>query len=161
MAPLLCAVKFDPFLSLDCVGVEDGGAIQGMEGMKFCHLATLNRISMDDLKLVNSWSRGGSISGSKVSIKVEGLMVEGAIFDGKLVPTSHDSPTYSLAPTCTMAWVPKSGKDHYSRSESIKLPMYYSNERESIVAQLDMPCSSGDQDRWLQSGTVVFINNHL
>ena len=116
---------------------------------------------MDDLKLVNSWSRGGSISGSKVSIKVEGLMVEGAIFDGKLVPTSHDSPTYSLAPTCTMAWVPKSGKDHYSKSESIKLPMYYSNERESIVAQLDMPCSSGDQDRWLQSGTVVFINNHL
>ena len=119
------------------------------------------RISMDDLKLVNSWSRGGSISGSKVTIKVEGLMVEGAIFDGKLVPTSHDSPTYSLAPTCTMAWVPKSGKDHYSKSESIKLPMYYSNEREQIVAQLDMPCSSGDQDRWLQSGTVVFINSHL
>ena len=44
-----------------------------------------------------------------------------------------------------MAWVPKSGKDHYSKSEAIRLPMYYSNERESIVAQLDMPCSSGDQ----------------
>ena len=34
--------KFDPFLSLDCVRVEGvGGGIQGKEGIKFCHLATL------------------------------------------------------------------------------------------------------------------------
>ena len=35
MAPLRCAVKFDPFLSLDCARVEGGE-----EGIKFCHLAT-------------------------------------------------------------------------------------------------------------------------
>ena len=34
-------VKFDPFLSLDCARVEGGGAIQGKEGIKLCHLATL------------------------------------------------------------------------------------------------------------------------
>ena len=33
MAPLLYAVKLDPFLSLDFAGVEGGD--------KFCHLATL------------------------------------------------------------------------------------------------------------------------
>ena len=32
-------VKFDPFLTLDCARLE--GAIQGKEGIKFYHLATL------------------------------------------------------------------------------------------------------------------------
>ena len=65
MAPLRYAAKFDPFLSLDCARVEGVGAqsnfaiwqpcltylyicftavhpaaIQGKEGIKFCHLAT-------------------------------------------------------------------------------------------------------------------------
>ena len=39
MAPLRYAAKFDPFLSLDCA--LHPGAIQGKEGIKFCHLATL------------------------------------------------------------------------------------------------------------------------
>ena len=34
------AAKFDPFLSLDCNGVEAG--VEGLEiGVKFCHMATL------------------------------------------------------------------------------------------------------------------------
>ena len=40
MAPLRCAIKFDPFLSLDCASTPSG-AILGKEGIKFCHLATL------------------------------------------------------------------------------------------------------------------------
>ena len=41
MAPLRCAAKFDPFLSLDCAPhALHPGAIQGKEGIKFCHLAT-------------------------------------------------------------------------------------------------------------------------
>ena len=39
MAPLRYAAKFDPFLSLDCA--LHPGTIQGKEGIKFCHLATL------------------------------------------------------------------------------------------------------------------------
>ena len=38
MAPLRCAAKCDPFLSLDCAGVEGVGA---QSPIKFCHLATL------------------------------------------------------------------------------------------------------------------------
>ena len=37
MAPLRYAAKFDPFLSLDCARVEG----VGVEGITFCHLATL------------------------------------------------------------------------------------------------------------------------
>ena len=37
--------KSDPFLSLDCTapGWRVVGAIQGKEGIKFCHLATLEK----------------------------------------------------------------------------------------------------------------------
>ena len=49
MAPLCYAAKFDPFLSLDCAPTPSTlvpqalhpGAIQGKEGIKFSHLATL------------------------------------------------------------------------------------------------------------------------
>ena len=44
MALLRYAAKFDPFLSLDCAPhALHPGAIQGKEGIKFCHLATLIR----------------------------------------------------------------------------------------------------------------------
>ena len=42
MALLSCAAKFNPFLSLDCAPhALHPGTIQGMERIKFCHLATL------------------------------------------------------------------------------------------------------------------------
>ena len=41
MAPLRYAAKFDPFPSLDCALALQSGAIQGKEGIKLCHLATL------------------------------------------------------------------------------------------------------------------------
>ena len=42
MAPLRYTAKLDPFLSLDCTRVKGGaGTIQGKEGVKFYHLATL------------------------------------------------------------------------------------------------------------------------
>ena len=46
MSPLRCAAKFDPFLSLDCAPALHPDAIQGKEGIKFCHLATLCHMCM-------------------------------------------------------------------------------------------------------------------
>ena len=43
MAPLRYAAKFDPFLSLDYPPALYPGTIQGKEGIKFCHLATLHQ----------------------------------------------------------------------------------------------------------------------
>ena len=45
MAPLRYAAKFDPFLSLDCAGVEGGG--RNPIKSKFCHLATLYLATMN------------------------------------------------------------------------------------------------------------------
>ena len=115
---------------------------------------------MDELKLANSWNRSG-LTGAKISISVVGMMLEGAAFDGnRLVASEHDSPTHSMAPGCVLAWVPDNLPDHYSREEAIRLPLYLNSERDKIVASLDLPCgSSGSQDKWLQSGTVLFLSS--
>ena len=53
-------------------------------------------LSMDELKFSNAWSRGG-VTGAKLPIKVTGLLIEGATFDGvKLVDSSVQSPTLSM-----------------------------------------------------------------
>ena len=53
-------------------------------------------ISMSNLKLSTSWSRGG-VSGAKVSIKVSSLQLEAATFDGvRLTENSHDSPSIQV-----------------------------------------------------------------
>ena len=46
IAPLCYAAKFDPFLSLRPHALHPG-AIQGKEGIKFCHLATMCEMGRD------------------------------------------------------------------------------------------------------------------
>ena len=54
-----------------------------------------HNISMDELKLSNAWSRS-SLAGAKIPIKVTGILIEGAVFDGaKLTDSSAQSPTLS------------------------------------------------------------------
>jgi dynein heavy chain 2 len=74
-------------------------------------------VSMSDLKLQSSWSRGG-ISGAKLAVKINALELEGALFDGvRLSESRHDSPNIQIAPTCTLAWTPDSSREHLSASE--------------------------------------------
>ena len=54
-----------------------------------------HNISMDELKFANAWSRGG-MSNAKIPIKITGIKIEGAVFDGvKLGECSWDTSTYS------------------------------------------------------------------
>lgn len=68
---------------------------------------------MDNLVFVTSWARGG-IPDAKVSMKWSGLQMEGATFDGsRLMHNSHDSPSITVAPMCTVAWMPKVGRSSF------------------------------------------------
>ncbi|TRY75069.1 hypothetical protein TCAL_08574 [Tigriopus californicus] len=117
-------------------------------------------IAMDELKFVNTWSRNG-INNAKLPIQIGGVMIEGASFDGsKLVMSSHDAPTFSMVPPVTVGWVPESSPNSYHENEAIRLPLYYSSEREKIVSYMDVP-SGGDNHKWLQAGTVLFLNSHI
>jgi len=122
---------------------------------------------MDKLILANSWAsggKGGGVTGAKLSIRVASLMLEGATFDGqRLAASSHDSPTHATMPTCSLAWVPAQEKQ--TVVGSIALPLYFSSDRDKVVANLDVPCSGGGSDGqeeiWLLAGSVLFINSYI
>ena len=57
-------------------------------------------VSMSALRLASSWSRAG-VPGAKVTVRVSGLQVEGATFDGaRLTENSHDSPSIQVGAHC-------------------------------------------------------------
>lgn len=128
----------------------------------------LHGVPMDELRLVNSWSRGGVPS--KSSIRAAGLLLEGASFDGaRLSASAHDSPPLAPVPPCALAWVPR-GEAPAAEAEAaeaagkrIRLPLYLSGERERVVAHLGLPAggAGGERDRWLQAGVVLFINSYV
>eukprot|EP00118_Oscarella_pearsei_P021037 m.233847 g.233847 ORF g.233847 m.233847 type:complete len:1441 (+) comp40100_c0_seq20:9031-13353(+) len=116
------------------------------------------KCSMDDLKFACSW-RTSDIRGSPVSVKIEGLQLEGCTFDGvRLTDNQRDSPSVMAIPPCCFAWVKKDNPEPYLAGDCISLPIYYSAERERIVTRLNVPCG-GDQDHWIQSGAALFLKN--
>ena len=118
------------------------------------------QLSMDELKLANSWSRGG-INNAKLGVKITGIRMEGATFDGiKLSDCSWDSPSAASAPPCTMAWIPDTSPDHYRLNEAIRLPLYNTNLRDKILTFLQVP-SGGEENKWLQAGTVLYLDDQL
>ena len=110
-------------------------------------------VSMSSLQLASSWSRSG-VSGARTSIKVSGLQIEGATFDGsRLTENSHDSPSFQAAPVCTLAWVPDQGH----QSDNLSVPLYWTRERDRLLAMLEVP-SGRVEETWLQAGLVLTLS---
>ncbi|CAH1776602.1 unnamed protein product [Owenia fusiformis] len=113
------------------------------------------QVSMDSLKFTVSWK--GSISNAKIMVKLGGLQLEGCTFDGtRLSENQRDSPSVSAVPDCVVAWIPKDVPDPYDMNDVISLPIYYSTERDRIVARINVPCG-GNIDQWLQCGAAMFL----
>ncbi|PIK32934.1 Cytoplasmic dynein 2 heavy chain 1 [Apostichopus japonicus] len=116
------------------------------------------KTSMDSLKFVCKWS--GSVPNAKQQIKVGGLQLDGCTFDGsRLSENQRNSPSVCTVPTCNMAWVSQNSDDIYSSTDSISLPVYFSEDREKIVTNLKLPCLSSERDRWVQTGAALFLKN--
>jgi hypothetical protein len=55
----------------------------------------------------------------------------------------------------------KTSGDHYRPSECVRLPLYHSEDREKILTFVDVPIVGGDEKKWLQAGTVLFLKNQF
>ncbi|XP_042221258.1 cytoplasmic dynein 2 heavy chain 1-like isoform X2 [Homarus americanus] len=112
--------------------------------------------SMDNLEFITSWSRGG-IPDAKVAIKWSALQLEGATFDGsRLMHNNHDSPSITVAPMCTVAWMPKDLQSRVYQEELLSIPVYSSSDREHLVGSIDIPCHTPHYE-WRQAGLAVFL----
>ena len=110
---------------------------------------------MDQLKLVASWK-----DDLKGGVKMTGLMVEGATFDGSsLRETAFNSPPEASVPPVCVAWLPKDSQDAYSADESVWVPVYFSSERERVVVSLRVPCAKTDANKWLIAAVAFFLRS--
>jgi hypothetical protein len=75
--------------------------------MMFLHFCRGYGIALDELQLACSWSKSG-LPGARLPVTLIALQLEGATFDGlRLLQNGIDSPSITLAPPCTVAWMPK------------------------------------------------------
>ncbi|KAK9815706.1 hypothetical protein WJX72_008353 [[Myrmecia] bisecta] len=110
---------------------------------------------IDNLKLVTSWEPSG-LQGA-VSITVTGLLIQSALFDGRrMSPVEPSSPTSSPIPAVTMAWIPQDHPDPIQ--PHLSLPLYLSDSREHVLADVQLPISSLEERRqWILAGAALFL----
>ena len=61
---------------------------------------------MDNLKLVSSWNN--SLVSSQIKVSIEGILIQGARFDGSnLADAESSDPIFAKVPTFQLAWVPE------------------------------------------------------
>ena len=89
--------------------------------------------------------------------------MEGCSFDGsRLLENKRDSPSVTTMPACLVAWVTKETPPPYPEGECLSLPIYFSSDRDKLVACLDVPCGSaagGARAQWVQTGAALFLRN--
>jgi len=114
------------------------------------------RVSMDGLILVTGAE--GSLS-QFVSINVEGLLLQGAVFDsGRLNDVASDSKLLSEMPGLSMSWVKAEDATQFQQGSTAKIPMYLTPNRDKLVTEIAMSCS-GDAVQWTIGGTIVCIQD--
>ena len=94
------------------------------------------------------------------------MQLEGCSFDSsRLLENQRDSPSVTVIPPCTVAWVTKETTPPYNPSECISLPLYYSSDRYKLVTCLELPVGGGGAGgeagkvQWIQSGAALFLKN--
>jgi dynein heavy chain 2 len=114
-------------------------------------------ISMDELHLITCWD-ASLLPSVRISMAASGMMLQGATFTGDgLLEPSADAPEMAPMPHCHMAWVPKGTRDPYPAEASLSAPVYLSLSRETLLTNVSLPCSRGEQDKWILGGVAVFL----
>ena len=118
------------------------------------------RVPINSLHFINEWGGGAPIpGGTTCPVQVEGLQLEGALFDGHLLADcTPDSPSATNCPTCTVAWVvPREGKGRSSH-EMVRVPIYLNSMREHEGTSVVMPCT-GSPDIWKLRSVALVLKN--
>ena len=123
--------------------------------------ARLTRVAVDELRLVCAWGEGARVAATAGTpgCTLAGLSLQGALFTagGMLAETRPDTPTVVPAPPCALAYIPRDQPDPQQEGASVVLPLYEDLGRARPLAQLRVPCKTGEQDKWILAGAALFI----
>ncbi|KAK5644082.1 hypothetical protein RI129_007927 [Pyrocoelia pectoralis] len=114
--------------------------------------ARRKNIAMDDLMLKTSWRH---VMGDGI-ITITNLLIEGALFEGSNITDCLDnSDSINMAPDCHLSWITKGSKSE--EEKAIKIPLYDTNNREDILAYLEVANNFKENNKWIQAGVAFYI----
>lgn len=95
-----------------------------------------------------------------VRVQIEGLMLQGCGFGNNLLTAlTADSPSLSVLPPCTFAYIDQEDKEPYPDEDSaLAVPVYFAPSREEFICEVRVPCK-GSRDDWILSGTAIFLTD--
>ncbi|KAL6730872.1 hypothetical protein Aduo_001798 [Ancylostoma duodenale] len=109
--------------------------------------------TMDTLRLSSAWDT--SQFRDDVTIQVQGILLQGALFDGQLRSTLVSSPPVTNAPQLTLGWTQIGSPTIYKEQESITVPLYTDASRTEHVATVQMPCT--EVHKWNIAAVALFL----
>lgn len=111
---------------------------------------------MDGLVLSSSWDARRGIPGAILPIMVEGMLLQGAVFNGEyLTEPAPNAKEVMAAPPVTIAFVER-GEEEGSRGY-IDVPVYMTLTRERFLTEVKIPCGKGEEGAWILSGAALML----
>jgi len=123
-------------------------------------------LAIDRVKMIASWEsedKARSIisrtSGCPLPCVLTGMLLQGAIFQGRLKESPSDAAENSAAPDVCIGFVSSETAEPYSSDETIAIPAYLTPTREDFLMDLPMPSSNQDKQRWILAGVGLFLSD--
>jgi len=114
-------------------------------------------LPINSLEFVSHWGPSSGLSKAKCPVTIEGLTIEGSLFDGhKLVECARDSPSNSPISNCSVAWVPAGQGGN--KDNQLETPVYYNSLREQQVTSIRIPCP-GSPALWKLKSVALILKN--
>ncbi|XP_024218673.2 cytoplasmic dynein 2 heavy chain 1 [Halyomorpha halys] len=90
------------------------------------------------------------------SVVISGLLLEGAyISNNQLKENLEESPSVSLVPEILLSW--KSSKENNLEDISyVSIPLYLTDRRDKVIADLLIPCKKQEIDKWILAGAAFY-----
>ncbi|XP_028968661.1 cytoplasmic dynein 2 heavy chain 1 [Galendromus occidentalis] len=97
------------------------------------------------------------LSSCPIQVKVENLLIEGALFDGSsLSECHHNSPTTTAVPVASLGWT--SDMRLADATNVVGVPLYEDATRSKLVTSVDLPCDA-DPDTWILFNVALLLRN--
>eukprot|EP00965_Chrysotila_dentata_P079019 2605815-Pleurochrysis_carterae.AAC.2 len=118
------------------------------------------RAPMDSLKLICALN-DNELSRNTIGFSLQGLLLQGAACTPPqgLSQIATEDPTYNPTPSLHFGWVSKKEPGPYAADRSSVVPLYLTPERETLLAELRLPCT-GSETQWVQAGVALFLGEN-
>ncbi|GMH35100.1 hypothetical protein BSKO_02968 [Bryopsis sp. KO-2023] len=118
------------------------------------------QVPIDGLKMVTCWGDSARQlrAEAPIWVQVEGLQIQGAIFDGtKLETVSLESPSSCPIPSGAFAWVQES---YSPPCQTTAVPLYSEETRSKLLTEVQMPVSNNaEASQWILAGLAIFLQD--